>query len=114
MMKKGKRSKILDKKTLTNAIIIEAAKHGDKLSLAVLRELASLIGRKFASLVNLLNPELIVIGGDIVGVGNLFLKPLTTSIRSWAFDMQLGAVDVRLSKLRDPYAGALSATVLVI
>lgn len=113
MMKEGAHSKFLKGKKITNTLVIEAAEKGDKLSIVILRELAILIGRRCASLVNLLNPELIVIGGDIGGAGKLFLKPFVATIRNLAFDTQLSAVDIRLSRLKDQYAGALGATVLV-
>lgn len=53
--------------------VTAAARQGDPGALAVLDELADWIAVGLANLVNLLDPELVVIGGGLVGVADLVL-----------------------------------------
>ncbi len=52
-------------KQITVSDVIQSAKSGDSGAIYVLKELAKEFGKKIVQLVDLLNPELIIIGGDI-------------------------------------------------
>jgi glucokinase len=60
---------------VTGALVTELAHDGDEVS----REVLALIGRRLgvgiASLVNVFNPEVVVIGGGVMGAGELLLEP---------------------------------------
>lgn len=55
--------------------IAEAARAGDAPALAVLQEVGAHLGRGLAMLVDILNPEIIVIGALAVRLGDLVLAP---------------------------------------
>ncbi|MDX6671994.1 MAG: glucokinase [Solirubrobacteraceae bacterium] len=60
---------------VTGALVTELAHDGDEVS----REAIALIGRRLgvgiASLVNIFNPEVVVVGGGVMGAGELLLEP---------------------------------------
>ena len=53
----------------------EAAKSGDPFALEVIREAGEYLGWGLASLLNLFNPSLVVIGGSMAELGDIFLGP---------------------------------------
>lgn len=73
-------------KNLTVDNIIEAAKSGDTLAIELLEDAAVNLGVRVAYLVNLFNPEIVIIGGGIEKSGSLFLEPLRRTVRKWAFE----------------------------
>ena len=62
---------------LDDTTIIRAARGGDSLALSAINETCRWIGRGVANLVSILNPDAIVIGGQI----GLTLKPYLDQIR---------------------------------
>ena len=64
-----------DEKKITVSDIIKSAKAGDSGAIYVLKELAKEFGKKIVQFVDLLNPELVIIGGDICEAEE-FIKPI--------------------------------------
>jgi glucokinase-like ROK family protein len=58
----------------------DAASHGDLGALTVVREAAGRIGAALATMVSLLNPSAIVIGGGVSGIGHVFLAEIRTAV----------------------------------
>jgi len=54
-----------DRRPLTPALIAEAARKGDGVARMVMRETGEALGTAIASLVNLLNPEAVIVGGGV-------------------------------------------------
>jgi len=79
--------------------IEEAALAGDPLALLVIREAAEHLGTAVAGLLNLMNPGLVVFGGDLAILGDLILEPLTHSIRNRTLISSVAAVEILASKL---------------
>ncbi|MFC1667464.1 ROK family protein [Candidatus Omnitrophota bacterium] len=93
--------------------IIDAAKSGDTLAIELLEDAAVNLGVRVAYLVNLFNPEIVIIGGGIEKTGSLFLEPLRRTVRSWAFEEAASVVKIIPAHLgRD--AVALGASSVVI
>lgn len=69
-------SMLSNRSTIDIADVIEAAQHGDAASSAALEHAGERIGRALAGLVNLFNPEVIVIDGGVARAGDLLLTPL--------------------------------------
>ena len=55
--------------------LVKRGKAGDEPALALLRKIGESLGAAFGSLVNIFNPELIVIGGGFAAAGELILAP---------------------------------------
>lgn len=99
--------------TLTVDNIIDAAKSGDTLAIELLEDAAVNLGVRVAYLVNLFNPEIVIIGGGVEKSGSLFLEPLRRTIRTWAFEEAANIVKIVPAHLgRD--AVALGAASVVI
>ena len=74
----GKRLRELEaeKGQLTGLEVYAAIVEGDAGALKVLRELGAWIGQGIASLVAVLDPEIVVIGGGVSAAGDLLLNPI--------------------------------------
>lgn len=98
---------------LSVEMIVSAGKSGDRLSQTVLSEAGTHLGTALAGLVNLLNPEMIVLGGSVPrAAGEMLLDPLLYFLRSRAFQRSVSATDVVISQLDDK-ASALGAVVML-
>jgi glucokinase-like ROK family protein len=65
---------------LTAADVAVAASHGDPVSLELFNEAGRLVGAMLASVVNLLNPSLIVIGGGVAMSGDGLLASIRHTV----------------------------------
>lgn len=71
-------------KPVTMLTVVKASESGDELAIKLLREAGQQLGRKAAFLVNLINPEIIVVGGGIEAAGVPFLDALKDTIKKAA------------------------------
>jgi glucokinase len=60
---------------LAGPIVTELAHDGDPAAIEVLALIGSRLGVAIASLVNVFNPQVVVIGGGVIGAGELLLGP---------------------------------------
>ncbi len=65
--------------------VFAAAKKGDPDAMAVITETAEHLGAGLASVVNLINPEIVVIGGGVADGGAGFVETVSAEIRKRAF-----------------------------
>ena len=63
---------------VTGALVTELAHDGDEVSREVLALIGRRIGVGISSLVNVFNPEAVVVGGGVMGAGELLLEPART------------------------------------
>jgi glucokinase len=61
---------------LTGERVVRAAMEKDELALSVLKETGRILGAAIASVVNLLNVEVVVLGGGVMAAGDLILEPI--------------------------------------
>ncbi len=66
---------------LTGREVGRAAVEGDALALKVVEEAAEFLGIGLANAVNLLDPEVVVLGGGVPEMGEVFLRPARESFR---------------------------------
>jgi len=93
--------------------IIDAAKSGDALSIELLEDGAVNLGIRIAYLVNLFNPEIVVIGGGIEKAGSLILEPLRRTVRKWAFEEPANVVKIIPARLGEDSVALGAATVVI-
>lgn len=60
---------------VTGAVVTEAARRGDDVAGAILAEVGRRLGEGIAGLVNVLDPEVVVVGGGAIDAGDLLLEP---------------------------------------
>ena len=70
---------------LTAAIVYDAARKGDATALEVVRETARLLGAGIANLLNVYNPDVVVIAGGVTQAGETLFEPLRREVRKRAF-----------------------------
>ncbi len=93
--------------------IFNDAKNKDGVSRQVIREAGYNLGVKVSFLINLLNPEVIVIGGGFEEAGDFFLKEIIRATRDYAFSFFRKNLKITLSTLgRD--AASLGVAHLVL
>jgi predicted NBD/HSP70 family sugar kinase len=75
--------------------LIERAQSGDAMCVRVLQDAGRVLGRAVAHLCNLLNPDLIVVGGQLSTAANILLDPCREALGRYALN---GAVDSLILK----------------
>ena len=106
IVERGKKikSKILfkltggNKKNLTPKILQEAALLGDKGSRELWKETGTKLGVIFADLVNILNPEMIIISGGVSKANRLLTDPIKNTVTKRAFKTPARACKIVVSK----------------
>ena len=73
-----------DRFALTPALIAEEAEKGDAIAREVFEETGYYLGLCVTNLINLFNPEMIVIGGGIAQAGELILEPIRRTVTATA------------------------------
>ena len=66
--------------------IVRAVKERDALALKIVEQAGNDLGKKIAFLVNLLNPEIVVIGGGIEDCGAPLLDAVKAAIKEWSVE----------------------------
>ncbi len=117
-LKEGKVSRIFelagnDPEKIDLASVIEASKAGDKLANELLETAGRQLGRKTSFLVNLLNPEVIVVGGGIEQAGSVFIDSVKGTIHYWSREENVRNLRIVPSRLGGN-AVAMGAVCLVL
>lgn len=94
-------------------VVLEEAEKGDAVALEQIRKGGEALGKKIAFLVNLLNPELIVIGGGIETAKHLLLDTIRQTVKEWALEEATQSLKIIPSRLGDS-AIAIGAACLMI
>lgn len=105
------KSDLLNKSRLTSLDVFEAGKSGDELALEVFRKMGFYLGIALADLVNVLNPEIIVIGGGASAGWDLFIGHVQDQINKRAFEEPAKRAKLVRAQLGDD-AGILGAAKL--
>lgn len=90
----GKLSVLSDTENITVEMLVAAADGGDDTARSLITEAGRWLGTGLATIVNLLNPELIIVAGEGVDAGDLRLDPMREALREGRFD-SLG-IDTKL------------------
>lgn len=93
---------------LTSQKIYQAGREGDELAIEVFRRMGVYLGIGLASLVNILNPEIVVIGGGLSNGWDLFEKHMHQQVLERAFPIPARRVKIVRAQCGDD-AGLLGA-----
>ena len=88
--------------------LVQKAQAGDEGALAALAEIGQFLGSGIGSLVNIFNPELVVIGGGFAAAGDLLLDPARERVHREALEPARDLVRIVPSML-GPEAGLVGA-----
>ena len=111
--KKTLMSKKMDKQgTITSGAIRECYEAGDKVVTEVVNRAAKYLGLGLGSLINVISPDIIVMGGGVVeALGEPFIKLVEKAARKVAFDFAMKDVKFVKAQLGDD-AGITGAAML--
>lgn len=96
---------------ITPYIVAVAAKEGDPVARQIFRVMGEYIGMGLVSVVNLLNPEKIIIGGGVADAGAILFDPIKETIAKRAMTIQK-EVEVVPAQLGNT-AGVIGASLLI-
>ncbi len=92
--------------------IISAAKNDDNLSIELIEEAGEKIGKSIAFLINIFNPELVIIGGNMAQAGDYLMLPLKSATNKYSMNLVYKDTCFRLSQMGGD-AGALGSAMLI-
>jgi glucokinase len=76
----GDESAVLERagalESITPEHVFEAARTGDGVAISVVRDTAKYIGMALANLASCIDPEVVVLGGDVAAAGDLLFEPV--------------------------------------
>jgi glucokinase len=74
-----------DQRKITAQTVYEAAKRGDSIAREVVRETARFLGAGVSNLLNIFNPDIVVLAGGVTQAGDALFQPLRAEVRRRAF-----------------------------
>jgi glucokinase len=74
-----------DPKKITAQTVYEASKRGDVIAKEVVRETARFLGAGVANLLNIFNPDVVVLAGGVTQAGEALFRPLRAEVKRRAF-----------------------------
>ena len=93
--------------------VLEAARTGDILALQLVEETAYYMGWGIANLVNILNPDIVLLGTIAIAAGDLLLNPIRKNVSKFAMTRPAEAVKIAPAQLGEAL-GDLAAIALVV
>ncbi len=93
---------------LTGKRVCELARSGDPIAKKAVQREAHYLGVGLANLITLFTPEVIVLGGNVMGSADLFMEGIKSEIRSLCTQVPFEKTDIRLASL-GPQTGLIGA-----
>lgn len=97
---------------ITPYVVSVAAQQGDPVAKRIFTIIGEYIGVGLASVVNLLNPEKIIVGGGVAAAGDILMTPIKETLVKRAMPISGGAVEVVPAQLGNT-AGVIGASLLI-
>lgn len=93
--------------------IFEAVRNEDTLAIETVEQIGTNLGKGLAGLINIFNPQLVVIGGKVaVAAGDYLMLPIRTAIKRHVLNIANQDTSIKLTKLRQK-AAPIGAALLV-
>lgn len=103
--------RIKDNAPLTLHDIIDATNKEDTLCIELIEEIGRELGRHISTLINIFNPEMVVIGGTLSLTGDYLIQPIEASVRKYSLSLVNKDSKIERSKLQEN-AGIIGACML--
>jgi glucokinase len=94
--------------------ILAAAKDGDAVAIAAVRDVGRWLGIGLASLINVLDPERVIVGGGLAGAGELLFGPARQSLSEYLTGQQARTAPEIIPARLGPRAGVIGAGALAL
>ncbi|GEO02519.1 transcriptional regulator [Adhaeribacter aerolatus] len=92
--------------------IINAANNDDVMAIELIGKIGEKLGRGIALLINLFNPELVILGGSLAATEDYIRLPIRSAINKYSLSLLNNSTQLKMSKLRER-AGVIGACLLV-
>lgn len=102
-----------DLSKITAEVVSNACDKGDRLAIMVMEETAEILGIGIANYINIMNPEMIIIGGGVSLAGDKLFSPLKRVVKQRVMRSVGENVKIVPAELRDE-SGMLGAAVLAM
>ncbi|MEA1964821.1 MAG: ROK family glucokinase [Candidatus Aerophobetes bacterium] len=117
-LKEGRKSILIDwvsgnLEKINCELVYQAAKENDKLSQWIIEETARYLGIGITNIVNILNPEMVILSGGMSQAGDLILKPVRKYAKRYALKPAIERVKIVQGSLLED-AGAIGAAITVL
>lgn len=89
---------------ITAKTVSAAARKDDALALEIISQTATYLGIGMVNLVNIFNPQMIIVGGGVAKMGEMLLEPARRVVADRAFQLPAQAVRIVPSQLGDDAA----------
>lgn len=91
--------------------LLEAVRKEDVLCIDILEKMGVNLGKGIAGLMNIFNPELVILGGTLSLAGEYISLPVKSAIRKYSLNLVNQDTEIKISKLGER-AGAFGACLL--
>ena len=91
--------------------LLEAVRKEDVLCIDILEKMGVNLGKGIAGLMNIFNPELVILGGTLSLAGEYISLPIKSAIRKYSLNLVNQDTEIKISKLGER-AGAFGACLL--
>ena len=81
-----------DLKNVTAKLVIDCAKAGDAIARDIFERYVDQLGSAITSCINLLDPEIIALGGGVSHAGEFLFEPVRQNVRKKCFFEEIGAI----------------------
>lgn len=97
---------------ITAKDVFSLAGMGDQKALEVVKEAARHLGIALANIANIINPEIIILGGGVSEAGDVLLQPVNSTFAKHIFPASKGSTDIKIALLGND-AGVIGAASMV-
>ncbi len=92
--------------------IIDAAINDDVLAIELLAEIGEKLGKGISVLINIFNPEIVVLGGLMAKTGDIIKLPIKSALNKYSLSLVSNDTPVEMTEMKDQ-GGVLGACLLV-
>lgn len=100
--------KVGNNETVTLPDIIEAINNEDMLCIDCIETIGEKLGKQLANMINIFNPELVIIGGTLSGAGEYLIQPIKQAVKKYSLKLVNSDSKIISSKLHEK-AGVIGA-----
>ena len=97
---------------ITPYIVFKAAEQDDAVAIQIFKKIGEYLGLGLTNVINILNPDKIIIGGGIAAAGDLLFEPIRETVNKRAMRIAREAVKIVPAELGNT-AGVMGAALLM-
>lgn len=90
-----------ERKKINAVIVAEAARKGERLAQTIYQQAAFYLGLSATNIIQIFNPEMIIIGGGVSKAGRLLFQPLMKTVRAFSWPRPLRRCKIVRAALKD-------------